>query len=120
MKKTIKVVSILLMIMMIVFALSTIVRATDVNSIIDQMKNTNNADTSGISQIGGQIANILTTIGIVIAVIVILILGIKYMMGSASEKAEYKKTMIPYLVGAVLILGGSAIVKLVFNSIKIS
>jgi len=37
------------------------------------------------------------------------------MMGSASEKAEYKKTMIPYVVGAVLILGGSAIVKIIFS-----
>ena len=35
------------------------------------------------------------------------------MMGSASEKAEYKKTMIPYLVGAVLIFGASAIAKVV-------
>ena len=39
--------------------------------------------------------------------------GIKYMMGSASEKAEYKKTMIPYLVGAILIFGASAITKVV-------
>ena len=35
------------------------------------------------------------------------------MMGSAAEKAEYKKTMIPYLVGAVLIFGASAIVQAV-------
>ena len=35
------------------------------------------------------------------------------MMGSASEKAEYKKTMIPYLVGAILIFGASAITKVV-------
>ena len=54
-----------------------------------------------------------TTIGIIVAVVVLLVLGIKYMMGSASEKAEYKKTMIPYLVGALLIFGASAIAKAV-------
>ena len=48
-----------------------------------------------------------------LAVIVLLVIGIKYMMGSASEKAEYKKTMIPYLVGAILIFGASAITKVV-------
>ena len=32
-----------------------------------------------------------------------MVIGIKYMMGSAEEKAEYKKTMIPYLIGAVLL-----------------
>ena len=68
-----------------------------------------------VANIGGQIAGILTTVGMVVAVIVLLVLGIKYMMGSASEKAEYKKTMIPYIVGAILILGASAIVKIIFN-----
>ena len=37
------------------------------------------------------------------AVGILMVLGIKYMMGSAEEKAEYKKTMIPYLIGAVLL-----------------
>ena len=37
------------------------------------------------------------------------------MMGSAQEKAEYKKTMIPYLVGALLIFGASAITMVVVN-----
>lgn len=55
------------------------------------MEQGNNVDTGSISTIGGQIANILSTIGIIVAVIVLLVLGIKYMMGSASEKAEYKK-----------------------------
>lgn len=123
MKKTIKVVSILLMIMMIAFTLSTVVRATStgptVDDVITEMDKHHAKDTTGISKIGGQIADILTTIGIVVAVIVILILGIKYMMGSASEKAEYKKTMIPYLVGAVLILGGSAIVKIIFGALQV-
>ena len=50
---------------------------------------------------------------ILVTVIILLVLGIKYMMGSASEKAEYKKTMIPYLVGAVLIFGASAITTVV-------
>ena len=32
-----------------------------------------------------------------------MVLGVRYMMGSAEEKAEYKKVMIPYLIGAVLL-----------------
>ncbi|MEI3401230.1 MAG: hypothetical protein V8R51_02250 [Clostridia bacterium] len=43
----------------------------------------------------------MQTVGIVLSVVILIILGIKYMMGSAEEKAEYKKTMIPYLIGAV-------------------
>ena len=48
-------------------------------------------------------------------VIFLLILGIKYMMGSASEKAEYKKTMIPYIVGAVLIFAGTSLVRVIYS-----
>ena len=59
--------------------------------------------TKDIQTLGGKILGILQTVGIVLSVIILVILGIKYMMGSAEEKAEYKKTMIPYLVGAVLI-----------------
>ena len=110
MKKTVKVVSILLAVLMMVAFLSTTVMAAD--GIIDGMK-PDYTDDVGITTMGQNLVNILSTIGVVISVIVLLILGIKYMMGSASEKAEYKKTMIPYLVGAVLIFGASAIAKVV-------
>lgn len=111
MNKTIKAISVLLIAAMMLFTISTTVFAVDPNGIISNMNNVNNVDTNRISTIGGQIANILSTIGIIVGVIVLLVLGIKYMMGSTSEKAEYKKTMIPYLVGIVLLLGASGIVK---------
>ena len=111
MNKTIKAISVLLIAAMMLFTITTTVFAVDPNGIISNMNNVNNVDTNSISTIGGQIANILSTIGIIVGVIVLLVLGIKYMMGSTSEKAEYKKTMIPYLVGIVLLLGASGIVK---------
>ena len=73
-----------------------------------------NADQQ-ITKVGGNIVNIIQVVGIVIAVIVLLVIGIKYMMGSASEKAEYKKTMIPYLVGAVLVFAGTSLVKVIYS-----
>jgi len=119
MQKTMKLMSVLLMVVMICFTLTTAVSAepaaSKVENLVGKIDNATANGTENVASIGGQIADIITTIGIVVAVIVILILGIKYMMGSASEKAEYKKTMIPYVVGAVLILGGSAIVKIIFS-----
>ena len=112
MKKLIKIASILLIIAMALITLSTSVYAAD--GIIDKMK-PDYSDDSGIAGVGQKITNIISTVAIVIAVIVLLILGIKYMIGSASEKAEYKKTMIPYLVGAVLVFGAGAIAKVVVN-----
>ena len=39
------------------------------------------------------------------------VLGVKYMLGSVEEKAEYKKDLIPYFIGAVLLFAICTIVK---------
>lgn len=64
------------------------------------------------------IVGALTTVGIVIAVVGIIILGLKYMMGSVEQKADYKKTMIPYLVGCVLIFCISTIVSIIYGLVS--
>lgn len=79
---------------------------------------TGSNSTSGVTEItnlGNSIVTILQTVGIVLSVIVILVIGIKYMMGSAEEKAEYKKTMIPYLVGAALIFAASVFANVIYE-----
>lgn len=59
--------------------------------------------------------NLLLGIGIIVAVIVGSILGIKYMVGSAEEKAEYKETLIVYLIGCIVVFGAFGIWKIVVN-----
>lgn len=112
--KAMKILSVVLMLMLMFTIVMGTVSNADSASIVDELTSGGgSADTTGIQGVGTNIVSIITTIGIIVAVVVLLILGIKYMMGSASEKAEYKKTMIPYLVGAVLIFGASAIAKAV-------
>ena len=74
-----------------------------------------NVNTEGITGLGNSIIAVVRIVGIVIAVVILLVLGIKYMMGSAEEKAEYKKSMIPYIVGAVLIFASTTIVGVVYD-----
>ena len=114
MKNTMKVMSVLVIIAMVLVTLSTVVSAKGATGLIDQM-NPDYSQGGDVANFGQKLTSIISTIAIVIAVIVLLILGIKYMIGSASEKAEYKKTMIPYLVGAVLVFGAGAIAKVVVN-----
>jgi len=71
--------------------------------------------TEQIDDFGGRIMGILQTAGIVVAVVILMILGIKYMMGSAEEKAEYKKTMIPYVIGAILLFAATTIANMVYQ-----
>lgn len=118
MKKSIKVISTLLLAIMLVASIATTAfAAVNLNTTISNIENQNlnrNAD-SQITKVGGNIVNIIQIVGIVIAVIVLLVIGIKYMIGSASEKAEYKKTMIPYVVGAVLVFAGTSLVKVIYS-----
>ncbi len=77
-----------------------------------------NGDVHGqaeITKLGKSIVGIVQTVGVVVAVVILLVLGIKYMMGSAEEKADYKKSMIPYIVGAICIFASTTIVNIVYN-----
>lgn len=57
--------------------------------------------------------NIFLTIGIVVATLVGAILGIKFMIGGAEEKANVKELLLPYIAGCIIIFGAFAIWKLV-------
>ena len=108
------------MVIMVLTFSANIVNAAADEDVVDDLFNKGNADTGNLESVGANIVDIVTTIGIIVAVVVLLVLGIKYMMGSASEKAEYKKTMIPYLIGAILIFGASAIAKAVIQMSKLA
>ena len=72
-------------------------------------------DDSEIQSTTSVIFNSLLTIGIVLTVIIGIILGIKFMIASAEDKAEIKKALIPYILGCVLIFGAFTIWKLVVS-----
>lgn len=117
MKKQIKIISIVLVVLMALTAVSSVVlAATDLTDKITQIGEGNDsANADKVVSLGATIVTIMQTVGIVVAVVVLLVIGIKYMIGSAEEKAEYKKTMIPYIVGAVLLFAATTIVNVVYN-----
>lgn len=115
MKKSIKVISTLLLAIMLVTSIAGTVLAVDPNTVLNEINGNGNVQTNDLTKVGNNIVTIIQVVGIVIAVIVLLVIGIKYMIGSASEKAEYKKTMIPYIVGAVLIFAGTSLVRVIYS-----
>lgn len=66
-------------------------------------------------ELGKRIIGGITVVGIVVSISVVMILGIKYMVGSVEQKAEYKKTMIPVIVGMMLLFGTSWIIKILYE-----
>ena len=88
---------------------------------VNPIENPENYEPGGISSTDSDkivnrvnpILGTITVIGIVISAITLTVLGIKYMIGSVEEKAEYKKSMIPYIIGVVLLLAASTAVGLI-------
>ena len=68
-----------------------------------------------ITGVGEKVIGIVTMLGSILAVLVLVLLGLKYMMGSSEEKAEYKKTLMPYVIGAVLVFAASTIAGVIFS-----
>ena len=83
-----------------------------------QINDINSSDAQRVEETISKVLSIITNIGMIVSVIIPAVIGVKYMMGSVEERAEYKKDMIPYLVGSVLIFGISIIVKTFGNQIK--
>lgn len=98
----------------------TISSITSATSIVESMKPAND-----MSKTSNRFGNILNTIiglfqvvGTGIAVIVVAILGMKYMMAAPAEKADTKKSIMPILVGCVLLFGGVNLMAAVYDFAK--
>lgn len=72
-------------------------------------------DKESLSETSDFLYNLLLGIGIIVAVIVGVVLGIKYMTASVEEKAELKESMLGYFVSCVVIFGAFGIWKIVVN-----
>lgn len=68
-----------------------------------------------IRDVGNNIVKILGTIGVIVSVVMLIALGIKYMIGSTEQRAEYKKTLLPYVIGATLLFSASTIAQIIFE-----
>ena len=114
-----KIISILSIIAVAILIFSVFVPETMAVISPSQIQGSDSSSDTQIASMGNKIVSVIKNIGIVVSVAVLVVLGIKYMMGSAEEKAEYKKTMLPYFIGALLVFSASGIVT-VIQSINIT
>ena len=66
-----------------------------------------------IRTIGGMILGVVQVIGVAVAVIILVVLAMKYMTASPGEKADIKKSAFIYVVGALLLFGGVAFLNII-------
>ena len=73
-------------------------------------------DDGGLAAKAGKIMGMIRNVAAIAAVIIIMVLGVKYMLGSVEEKAEYKKSFMPLIIGIVLVVSATTIAVLVFDT----
>lgn len=81
------------------------------------MENSTGGD-SKLIDVGNKILGPVQIIGSLISVITIIFIGIKYMLGSVEEKAQYKETLIPYVIGSFFVFGIVNIISIIYNIAK--
>ena len=87
----------------------------DADNFLESAGNSITVDKDQLTSASAEIYNTLTSIGMIVAVIVGMILGITYMMTGAVDKAKVKESIMPYLLGCIVIFGAFGIWKLVIN-----
>lgn len=109
--KTKKIVSFALTLLMVV-AMTSSVLATDLldpSSITGTPTNTS----ATVGNLMGQILGIVQVVAIGIAVIMIVVMGIRYISAGPNDKSDIKKNLTTFVLGAVLLFGASGILEII-------
>lgn len=110
-----------LIILIIAFTLLSNTYATTVSNNVEDWVFTINSTETGLKNLitsyAGGIIWFIRKVTIVLSIIMIIIIGIKYMNGSIEEKAVNKKMLINIVIGAVVMMSVTGIVGTIFDNI---
>lgn len=90
----------------------------DADSFISVGNNSEKIKQTELQDMASSIFSIVLQIGVAVATIVGLVLGIKFMMSGADGKAEVKKMLITYIIGCTVVFGAFAFWKIVVLIIR--
>lgn len=68
-----------------------------------------------LEDFGGSVLGIIMIFGVILAVMILIVIGIKYMTGSVEEKAGYKKALTPYAVGCIILVAAPTIAMMLYQ-----
>ena len=117
MTKVIKVVIVALIAALLIFSISTEVSALKFDQIDEETVTKNASDTSGaaasLNRIIGSAMTVVQVVGVGVAIIMLIVLAIKYISAAPGDKADIKKHAVVYVVGAVVLFAASGILGIV-------
>lgn len=111
MKKVLEIITISVIIIFTIITLSNYTFATTLRDL-------DKPASDQFNKVGNKMITSFTAVGMVVSVVTLIIIGIKYMIGSIEDRANYKKSMLPYVIGAGLVFSASAIAQIIYNFTK--
>ncbi len=75
-------------------------------------------DAEKVTKKVGVVLGAIRNFSAVVSVIALMIIGLKYMLGSVEEKANYKATMMPYIIGCVMAVAGTTLVSFIYDAVN--
>ena len=123
MTKVMKVMAVILLAVIVVASICTVVNAAgspvevkfgdvDTDYVAKNATDTSGA-ASSINRIVGSIMTVVQVVGCGVAVIMLIVLAIKYISAAPGDKADIKKHAVVYVVGAVVLFAASGILQIV-------
>lgn len=108
-----KIFSVALMVAMVAMCLSNVVFAEMPDP--SSFTGTEGSTSGTFKNILNTILGIAQVIGVAVAVIMLIVLAIKYISAAPGDKAEIKKHAVVYIVGAVVLFGATGLLGIIKN-----
>lgn len=112
--KKIKIIFTIFLLIFFIFYISNAVCGAEYLSTFDSASG-NTAANRATQNIMGTGIQVIKTVGVGVAIIMLSYIGIKYMIAAPSERADLKKSLAIYVVGAILVLGTTGVLQVVFQ-----
>lgn len=120
-RKNTKIIIFIITFIFVLISLSTVNYATTSKSYLDPEEYKTSlayGDATTLFDKGAKIVATLRNIAAIVSVLVLTIIGIRYMVGSVEERAEYKKTMMPVVIACFLVAGLSEILSIIASIVS--
>lgn len=108
-KKVIYLLTALIIMINIIMVATTVFADIDISAV----QGTTSDLATKTTSVGNLILGVLQAVAAVVAVIILVVLGVKYITAAPNDKAEIKKSITGYLIGAFIMFGASALLGII-------
>lgn len=113
-KKTARIINVVMIVLMLIMIGTNFAFATDYLDPKTSVTANNSGSLATKSQsIAGSVLGVAQVVGIAVAIIMLIVLAIKYVSAAPNDKAEIKKHAVVYIAGAIVLFGASGLLGLV-------